>query len=258
MSSFEQVFNAGGPDPGRLTAAAQLTALGTMLARQQHVLGLDAQHFFKFSDFSAPLARPQLTLKQQLAFRWWLPIPADFAYEVPAGEDGLTIGTGNAAVRVVAKSGWSVRFGIINPGTDGTTGTYYLASHALEVKVSIVGRYAEIWVLAANDASIATTSLASEVRDALTASTDAMRALSTVDFNGGDGTGVVVAATSRALSPVAIAATVSDSPGVVPGRFYLSFDGDMALLNNNFTGNMVADYMAAPALPLAENEYPGT
>lgn len=254
QTSIQDVFNAGGPDPSRFTSAAQLAGLGTMLAHQQRILTLSAQAFVRMSDSSYPPMRPQAVLSR--GADWWFPAHT-FTSVVPAGEDGLTVGSGNSAVRVIAKEGWNVRFGIINPGTNGPTGTYYLASQALSVKVSIAGQYAEIWVLAANDASIATTSIASAVRTAILANADAMRALSTVDYDGGDGTGVVAAAPSLATTPVAVAATVSLPPTVIPGRMYVSFDGDMLLFGKAETGTVIADYLAAPAIPLAENPYPG-
>ena len=254
MSSFEQVFNAGGPDPGRLTSAAQLTELGTMLARQRPILTISG-HVFKLSSQGAAPMRAQAVLSKGIS--WWLPNHT-FARPVPAGDSGLTIGSGNSAVRVIAKAGWSVRFGIVNPGTDGPTGTFYLASQPLSVQVSIKGKYAESWVLVANDASIVTTSTAANIVAAVLANSDAMQALSTVDFAGGTGADVVSAAPSIATEPVAIAASVSAPPTVVPGRFYTSFDGDMLMFANTQSGTYIADYMAAPALPLAENEYPGT
>lgn len=254
MSSLEKVFNSGGPDP-RLATAAQLAGMGTMLARQRKILTLASQAFYKMSSEGNPGMRAQAVLSK--GTDWWLPGHA-FTLEVPAGDAGLTIGSADAAVRVVAKAGWSVRFGMINPGTAGPTGTYYLASQDLSVQVSIKGRYAEIWALVANDASIATTSTAEEVRDAILANADAMKALATVDFDGGTGADEVAAAPSVALEPVAVAAAMATPPTVIPGRFYTSFDGDMLLFGNAQTGTYIADYVATPDLPLAENEYPGT
>lgn len=253
-NSIKGVFDAGGPDPGRITAAMQLSGMGAMLARQRHILTLSAQHFVDLATLGLPPMRAQAVLSHGPS--WWLPAHA-FTLEVPAGEDGLTVGAGNSAVRVIAKEGWSVRFGIVNPGTNGPTGTYYLASQALDVKVAIAGKFAEIWVLAANDASIATTSIASAVRAAILASESAMRALSTVDYDGGDGTGIVSAAASLATSPVAVAASMAAPPTVIPGRMYVSFDGSMLLFGNSDTGTVIADYVAGPAVPLAENPYPG-
>lgn len=255
MPSLEKVFNAGGPDPSRLTAAMQLSAMGTMLARQRKILTLSSQAFYKMSSGGDPGMRAQAVLSKGSS--WWLPGHA-FALEVPAGDSGLTIGSGNGAVRVIAKAGWSVRFGLINPGTAGPTGSYYLASQSLSVQVSIKGRFAEIWCLVANDASIATTSTAAEVVAAILANEDAMKALAAVDFDGGTGASAVSAAPSVALEPVDVAATMSAPPTVIPGRFYTSFDGDMLLFANAQTGTYIADYLAAPELPLAENEYPGT
>lgn len=255
MPSLKQVYNAGGPDPSRMTAAMQLSAMGMMLEVQQRTLTLSAQHFYRMSSEGLPPMRGQATLSTDQF--WWMP-SHNFALAVPPGDSGLTWGAGNAAVRVVAKPGWSVRFGIINPGTNGPTGTYFLASQSLDVKVSIKGKFAEIWVLAANDASIATTSTAAAVLAAILASEDAMKALSTVDFAGGTGANVVAAASSKAQESVLLAATVTDPPVVVPGRFYVSFDGDMLLFGKSQTAGFVANYIAAPEQPLAENEYPGT
>ena len=229
QTSLKDVFTAGGPDPSRLTSGMQFAGMGDMLARQRHLLTLNVAHFIRLSDSGFPPMRAQAVISN--GRDWWLPAYT-FTLEVPAGDDGLTVGSGNGAVRVIAKEGWSVRFGIVNPGTDGPTGTYYLASQPLSVKVAIAGKFAEIWVLAANDASIATTSIASAVRAEILASEDAMRALSTVDYDGGDGTGIVTAAPSLATSSVVVAATVAAPPTVIPGRVYVSFDGDMLLAND--------------------------
>lgn len=266
MPSLENVINAGGPDPEKLTAAFQQASIGKGLAVYQRTTGAFGSNtpVFKLSTLTVPIpaVRPGAVAKvtagassvSGMAFL----AKGTMSEAVPAA--GLTVGTVNAAVRVIPKPGYIVRYAQFNPGGPADTGNYFNASSALGVFVTVSGNVVEIWVSLANGATAAITSTALLVKNALLASTEAMQYLQTVDLAGGTGASTAVQSTNAALAVfrptigASIAAGMSILPAASPGTFVTSLDGNLAWFVDGIVGATI-DYNGAPML--LDNLYPG-
>ena len=262
--TLAQVASAAGPDPEKLGAALQIIDFGQVLQAQRALLLGVSAGVFKLPDNVPPLRAGAIAKigsgaasTQDSAFI----SKGSFAVTVPS--TGLTVGAGNAAVRVVPKPGYTVRYAQFNPGGPADTGNYFLASQPLKVFISIAGKFAEIWVSLANDATAALTSLSSAVQAALLADPAVMSVLDAVDGNGGDGSSAAVASPLAALDGfrpscgAKIAAGMAVFPAASPGTFVSSSDGRMLFFHDTVSSVML-EYAAAPAQPMDSNLYPGS
>lgn len=262
--TLAHVVSAGGPDPGKLTSALQIIDCGQVLQAQRvPLIGVNAA-VFKLAAGVAPLrvgAVAKVSGGGVGVLSTTLISKGTFAEDAPS--TGLTIGAGNSSVRIVPKAGYTVRYAQFNPGGPADTGNYFLASQGLSVFVTVAGRYAEIWVSLANDATATVTSLSSAVQAALRGNAEVMSVLDAVDGDAGNGTGVAApspistVAAYRPSCSVVRAAGVGVLPAASPGTFVTSFDGRLLFFIDTVV-NMALEYAAAPAVPMDVNFYPGS
>ena len=264
--TLQQILNAGGSDPAMFSAAAQIVGLGDMLAPQRRYYpSIAPGATFKLSDIdpAAPgvrvggIAFTVVSGTQSLGVAVGAP-----TLVVPNGSTGLTLGSGNGAIRIVAKDGFTIRYmQFSGAGTATSTPTYFRASQALKVVSSGSGKVIEVWTQLGTNASAQANSLASAVKAAILADTNAMRGIALVDFGSGDGTGVASDAIpfGSAFSPVpqvAIAPGMSSPQSAALGAFLVSQDGNILAF---YTAPTVLqlNYTACPRTPL-EDVYPGS
>jgi len=258
--TIEQILNEGGDDRRFLTAA-QMVGLGGMLAwKTQTWTSTEAVN--KLSAFSPPLEpmQPGAIAKSGAVTNFLAIGKGSFADVVPVA--GLTIGAGNAAIRIFPKPGIVLRYAQFNPGGPGTTVPSYVnANSALKVVASKSGNVVEVWTSLANDATATITSTPILIKAALLAEPTAMLGIDSIDYNGGTG------ATAAASSPLAavtafrptlgaeIAAGATAVYSLSPGTFVLSQDGNLVFVFQGANATTF-DYRAAPRLPMS-TEYPG-
>lgn len=115
--TLQQVLDTGGPDLSALASALQLAAIGTTFQRQRRTLsGLSSAATFKLSsaDQSILGIRPGGIILPTAGGAGSLlgPLVAVNAPAqlVPNGTTGLTVGSGNAAIRIFAKDGYTIRY----------------------------------------------------------------------------------------------------------------------------------------------------
>lgn len=264
--TLQQILNAGGSDPAMFSAAAQIVGLGDMLTPQHRYYPVIAPGAtFKLSDIdsAAPGVRVGGT-----AYTDILGIGSVGAaigaptLDVPNGTTGLTLGSGNGAIRIVAKDGYTIRYMQFSGAGIATSGpTYFRASQSLKVLSSGSGKVIEVWTQLATSAAGVANSLASAVKAAILADANAMRGIALVDFGAGNGSGVASDAISidSPFSPrpqLTIAAGMTSPQSAVLGAFLVSNDGNLLSFYDAPTG-LQLQYTACPRVPL-EEPYPGS
>lgn len=253
ISTLLEKLNAAGPEPSMLATSLVAIRLGDIL---------NPQHVQKTAPVSAVWNLGQLGLPPARIGGFVRALAGDLAGVSPAvfqmsgtfatilPPEGIVIGTGKSAVRVVPKAGYSVRYAQFNPGSKAPAGAFYLASQGLKVYVTGQGSVWEVWTQLGNDASIVLTSKSADVQKSVALATAQAGCFSIIDGNGDDGTGLAVE------SPDVSAATRSIYGAVpAPGSLTLSRDGNLLFLPQAAT-KLDLQYSAAPAVSL-ENLYPG-
>ena len=267
MRTLQQILNAGGSDPAMFSAAAQIVGLGDMLAPQHRYYPSisPAGATFKLSDIdpSAPGVRVGGTAFTTVSSIGSLEMAVGApSFVVPNGTAGLTIGSGNSAIRIVAKDGYTIRYLQFSGAGVATSGpTYYRASQALDVISTGSGKVIEVWTQLGTSAAGVANSLASAVKAAILADANAMRGIALVDFAGGNGSGVAgdFVAIGSPFSPapqITIDAGMSTPQGAALGAFLVSLDGNLLSFYAPPTALML-QYTACPRVPL-EEPYPGS
>ncbi len=257
--TLQQVLDAGGPDLSAFASAAQIVGLGTMLSRQRRVLtSLTSAAIFKLTaiDASIPGISPGgmvIGVGGVNALGPMIAIGAP-SQVVPNGTTGLTVGAGNAAIRLFARDGYTVRYLQFSGAGTATSGVTYLrGAQALAVFASLNGNVLEIWVQLATTSGVATSTPAL-IKAALLANADALKGITSVDFAGGTGASAATdqlpldAAGSNYAATV-VAAGASTAKTIAPGTCLVSHDGNLLSLPVAATG-LTLDYMPAPRVPL--------
>lgn len=267
MTTLQQVLDAGGPDPARLATACQIVGMGTMLTPQRRSLtGLTSAATFKLTDLVAGMpgirvGGTAISTAGGVASAKG-PMIAIGSPAVLLGSAGYTIGSGDGAVRLIPKAGFIVRWAQFSGAGTATTGpTYYRASQSLAVFSTGEGTVVEIWVQLATNASGVATSTAAQVKAAILANANAMRALSSVDFNGGTGASAAGDQAPKdapfGLYAAQVTAAGASAPKTIaPGSFFVSHDGNLVAFPDALTG-VDLDYFATPRVPL-EEPYPSS
>lgn len=269
--TLAQVLSAAGPDDGALRAVLQLINFGEMCRPQiRTVKPLADAATFKLSDIDPAI--PGVTAGS-IANGGDLKVSGTSGSAVCVGtpaqlvdsDTGLTIGSSNAAVRVIAKPGFIVRYAQFSGNALAATGTGSRPSQGLEVFVTGKGKYCEIWVqLATGSGAGAISSTSAQVQAALLASADAMRVLATVDGNGGTGASTAIDSTlaepcfNPSYGPE-IAAGMTTQAMWGPGQFVASYDGNLVsfVVPISTAIGVQLQYRAAPAMVLDE-DYPAS
>lgn len=258
--TLQQVLDAGGPDLSAFASAAQIVGLGTMLSRQRRVLtGLTSAATFKLSaiDASIPGISPGGMVVGVGTVNALGPMIAIGAPSqlVPNGTTGLTVGSGNAAIRLFARDGYIVRYlQFSGAGTLTSVPAYLRNSQALAVFASLNGNVLEIWTQLATSSVGVATSTPALIKAALLANADVLKGITSIDYAGGTGA-------SAALDQIALdaaygvypatvtAAGASNAKSIAPGTCIVSHDGNLLSLPTVATG-LTLDYMPAPRVPL--------
>jgi len=255
--TIEQILNEGGDDR-RFLSAAQMVGIGSMLAWKSQSIG-PGFVVFKCTDQGLEPMQPGAIAKSGSTPTYLSIAKGTFAETVPAA--GLTIGAGNAAIRIFPKPGIILRYAQFNPGGPGSTAPSYVnASSALKVVASKSGNVVEVWVSLANSATAVITSTPVLIQAALLADPVAMQGIAAIDFAGGTGLTAAVSSPNAQLTSfrptlgALIAASATDPAELSPGTFVLSQDGNLCFSFYDYAKTF--DYKAAPKLPLAM-EYPG-
>ena len=264
--TLQQILNAGGSDPAMFSAAAQIVGLGDMLAPQRRYYPVIAPGAtFKLSDIdeSAPGVRVGGTgLISSVGGDSLCVAVGAPTFAVPNGTAGLTLGTGNNALRIVAKDGYTIRYMQFSGAGVATSGpTYFRASQALKVVSSGSGKVIEIWTQLGTSAAGVANSTPIAVKAALLADANAMRGIVTVDFGAGNGSGVAfdgvpIGFTFSPTPQITIDAGMSTPQGSALGTFLVSQDGNLLSFYDAPT-LLLLNYMACPRTPL-EEAYPGS
>ena len=258
--TIEQILNEGGDDR-RFLSAAQMVGLGSMLAwKSQAFANASNLAVFKCSEQALEPMSPGSIVKCGSTPTFLATGKGTFAETVPAA--GLTIGAGNAAIRIFPKPGIILRYAQFNPGGPGSTAPSYVnASSALKVVASKSDNVVEVWTSLANSATAVITSTPVLIQAALLADPVAMQGIAAIDFAGGTGLTAAVSSSNAQLTSfrpslgALIAASATDPAELSPGTFVLSQDGNLCFLFYGYAG-LTFDYKTAPKLPLAM-EYPG-
>lgn len=262
--TLAQILSAGGPDPAWLAAALTKADFGTMLTPQRRSVTQSSSPITKLSALSTPIPPMRVGAVAKFiaggmeVFSGWGVAKGSFAVDVPA--TGLTVGTGNAQIRITPRPGYTVRYAQFNPGSVATTGpTYYNASFTRTIYASLKGKVCEIWTaLGTTAASAVAAQTASAVIADLLANSD-VAASCFVDVGTGTGAGNVAILTPSdlvAFRPnigAASAVGAADPAYAAPGSFVLSQDGNLMFTVTTWT-SATFEYDAAPAMAL-ENEY---
>jgi hypothetical protein len=264
--TLQQILNAGGSDPAMFSAAAQIAGLGDMLTPQHRYYPTIAPGAtFKLSDLdtSAPGVRVGGTALTIVSGVNSLGVAVGAPSSVvPNGTTGLSLGSGNGVIRIVAKDGFTIRYmQFSGAGTATSTPTYFRANQTLKVLSSGSGKVIEVWTQLGTNASAQANSLASAVKAAILADANAMRGIASIDFGAGDGTSAAAddIPLTSAFSPlpqVAIAPGMTSPQSAALGTFLVSQDGNLLA----FYAPPVAlrlQYTACPRTPL-EEVYPGS
>lgn len=258
--TLQQVLDTGGPDLSAFASAAQIVGLGTMLSRQRRVItGISSAATLKLSsiDASIPGISPGGMVVGVGGLNALGPMLAIGAPSqvIPNGSTGLTVGAGNAAIRLFARDGYTVRylqFG--GAGVSDSTPTYVRNNQTLAVFVSISGTTIEVWVQLATSSVGVATSTPVLIKAALLASADAMKGITSIDFAGGTGGSAaldqIALNAAYGIYPAAVVAAGGSNPKtIVPGSCIVSHDGNLISLPQPTTG-LTLDYMPAPRMPL--------
>lgn len=264
--TLQQILNAGGSDPAMFSAAAQIVGLGDMLAPQRRYYPVIAPGAtFKLSDIdeSAPGVRVGGTAYTDIlgigSVGTAIGAPT---LDVPNGTTGLTLGSGNGAIRIIAKDGFTIRYMQFSGAGVATSGpTYYRASQTLKVLSSGSGKVIEIWTQLGTDASGVANSTALAVKNAILADANAMRGIATVDNYLGNGLStaddpIPIDSPFSPRPQVTIAAGMASPQSAVLGAFLVSNDGNLLAFYDAPTG-LQLQYTACPRVPL-EEAYPGS
>ena len=259
--TIEQILNEGGDDR-RFLSAAQMVGIGSMLAwKSQNFANASSLAVFKCTEQALEPMQPGAIVKCGSTPSFLATGKGTFSEAVPAA--GLTIGVGNAAIRIFPKPGVVLRYAQFNPGGPGTTVPSYVnASSALKVVATKSGNVVEVWTSLANDATAVITSTPVLIKAALLADSTAMQGIASIDFAGGTGATAAVSSDNAQLTSfrpslgALIAATATDPAELSPGTFVLSQDGNLCFLFYPYAG-LTFDYRTAPKLPMTM-EYPGT
>lgn len=264
--TLQQILNAGGSDPAMFSAAAQIVGLGDMLAPQhRYYPSIAPGATFKLSDLdpSAPGVRVGGVAFTIVSGVTSLEVAVGApTLVVPNGTTGLTLGSGNGTIRIVAKDGYTIRYMQFSGGGEATsTPTYFRANQALKVLSSGSGKVIEVWTQLGTNASAQANSLASAVKAAILANANAMRGIALVDFGTGDGTAAAADAIplTSAFSPVpqvAIASGMTTPQSAALGAFLVSQDGNLLAFYTPPI-ELLLQYTACPRVPL-EEPYPGS
>lgn len=258
--TLQQVLDAGGPDLSAFASAFQIAGIGTALSRQRRVLtGLTSAATFKLSaiDASIPGIAPGglvVGVGGVNALGPMLAIGAP-SQVIPNGTTGLTVGAGNAAIRLFARDGYTVRylqFG--GAGVSNSTPTYIRNSQSLAVFSSVAGNVVEIWVQLATSSVGVATSTPALIKAALLLNADVLKAISSIDFAGGTGASAaldqIALNAAYGIYPAAVVAAGGGAPkSIAPGSCIVSHDGNLISLPEPATG-LTLDYMPAPRVPL--------
>lgn len=257
--SIEQILNEGGDDR-RFLSAAQMIAIGSMLSWKTQTLSGVNLAVFKCTEQALEPMQPGAIVKCSSIPTFLAIGKGSFAEAVPS--TGITIGAGNAAIRIVPKAGMVLRYAQFNPGGPGSTAPSYVnASFALKVVASKSGNVVEVWASLANDATAVITSTPALIKAALLADPIAMQGIEVIDFAGGTGATAAVSSTNAQLFSfrpslgASIAASATEPAQLSPGTFVLSQDGNLCFVFYPYNG-LTFDYRAAPKLPML-SEYPG-
>lgn len=257
--TLQQVLDAGGPDLSAFASAAQIVGLGTMLSRQRRVLtGLTSAAIFKLTaiDASIPGVSPGGVVIGNTGVNAYGPMIAIGAPSqvVPNGTTGLTVGSGDAAIRLFARDGWVVRYLQFSGVGTATSGpTYLRGAQSLAVFATANANVLEIWVQLATTSGAATSTPAL-IKAALLANADVLKGVTSIDYAGGTGASAASdqlpldAAVSNYAASV-IAAGASSVKTIAPGTCLVSHDGNLLSLPTADTG-LTLDYMPAPRAPL--------
>lgn len=264
--TLQQILNAGGSDPAMFSAAAQIVGLGDMLAPQKRYYPVIAPGAtFKLSDIdaSAPGVRVGGVAFTTISGVGSLGVAVGSpALVVPSGTAGLVLGSGNAAVRIIAKDGFTIRYMQFSGAGVATSGpTYFRASQTLKVVSSGSGKVIEVWTQLGTDASGVANSTALAVKNAILADANAMRGIATVDnyLGNGGGTADDSIPIDSPFSPrrqVTIAAGMTSPQSSALGAFLVSHDGNILAFYDAPT-ELQLEYAACPRVPL-EEPYPGS
>lgn len=266
--TLQQVLDTGGPDLSAFASAFQLAAIGTTFQRQRRSLtGLSSSATFKLSsiDASIPGIRPggivlptaggaSATSGPFVAVN----APAQL---VPNGTTGLTVGSGNAAIRIIAKDGFTIRYLQFGGATTLTTGpTYLRGAQSLAVYSSGSGYVIDVWTQLATTAGVGTSTPAL-IKAAIMADANAMRGISSIDFAGGTGASaafdqIPLTSLYGLFIPFVQAAGASAPRIVIPGMCMVSNDGNLLALPDSATA-MTLDYYPTTRMPMDE-PYPGS
>ena len=264
--TLQQILNAGGSDPAMFSAAAQIVGLGDMLAPQHRYYPTIAPGAtFKLSDIDsdAPGVRVGGTALTTISGGDSLGIAVGApSFVVPNGTTGLTLGSGNGALRIVAKDGYTIRYMQFSGAGVATSGpTYFRASQALKVVSSGSGKVIEIWTQLATDASGVSTSIPTAIKTAILADANAMRGIALIDFGAGNGgnpafDGLPIGSPFSPVPQVTIAAGMTSPQSASLGTFLVSHDGNILAFYDAPT-ELQLEYAACPRTPL-EEAYPGS
>lgn len=254
MKTYQQVLDSA-TELAQIGDVMRATGLGSMLCAKNFRATVPASApIFRLRDLGLPALRAGSFAKVfGSEIQFVLKNSFSFAVDVPS--TGLSIGAGNAEVRIAPKNGWRVRYCQFNPGGPAATGTFFNASYSLKVFTSVWGDIMEIWVALGNDASAAINSTAAQVVAAIKANSEAMQALATVDNGAGTGANTAVASPSTtaladrpSLSEKILAGAGVD-PQLSVGTLLTSMDGNLVF---GLLGLPVIDFqgMQMPKIPL--------
>lgn len=266
--TLQQVLDTGGPDLSAFASAFQLAAIGSTMQRQRRTLaGLTSAATFKLSsaDAAIPGIRPGGIVLPTAGGAGatsgpYVAVNAP-AQLVPNGTTGLTVGSGNAAIRIFAKDGYTIRYLQFGGATTLTTGpTYYRGAQSLAVFSSGNGYVIDVWTQLATTNGVGTSTPAL-IKAAIMADANAMRGISSIDYAGGSGASaafdqVPLTSLYGLFLPLVQAATGSLARIIIPGMCMVSNDGNLLALPDVATA-MTLDYYPTPRMPMDE-PYPGS